>query len=735
MSAKIKEGLMSVERIKLLIGYSLNETLSENIQNILVEQPTGGKPLMNNPIVQRDNTVVNTPIIPRKPITKPTPRKTYQQTKSLTVSGPYTKNNLPYLNKKIIVNKGSIGEAYYILKNNSNKEVKITSISSTSQEGKIVPVFSPKSIAPNKSTKIYITIYDEVRKNTVDNKPAYGVVQRDNTYVKQFIKTPSQQPSSKETSSTLTIRTNIGNLSFKINFDYSESLKQQLKAIENFNKGLSIPGGKKVEGGFSPFEYDEYLAKVKLLAQRCPNIKSRIIEQPDSKFDRMWDTPQRREEINKISKCNEEYKNLRSQYVNEKFPKGITREDLVDFKKEKNEIEKQIKKFEQSHMVMSMREPYDMKFDQSSLSPSDKQKYQQLLKMRDSTFSKYGYDQRNSFDKFMDSGWGQLAQFGALGLLVIAGFFTEGATWVTAADLLLNLGLGSYYTARGNVREGLIWFIFAGMGQLHGIYNYLSSSVGRKLAGQSLESVSKSIANKLVGVNLNSQAALNSFMYGVLNKQERIVFRSLLDTLKKNPKVVENSLEGFAKEIAKGRNVYRDISLFDAMKFKPSAGKFIKNTFIDLAVTIPLVQKGYDELKSLLKNKGVDITWGERDNKILDYISENKTPSEIKNFFINETKIVNSLTQKELKYYENEQKKLNEQEFKNEIDKKIKMSDLQTEQYIKQIQEKIKKIDADQEARKQSLLSPIEKQKKMDQLNQMFNKQTTVTSVDSTSTK
>ena len=306
---------------------------------------------------------------------------------------------------------------------------------------------------------------------------------------------------------------------------------------------------------------------------------------------------------------------------------------------------------------------------------------------------------------------------------------------MTAADLLLNLGLGSYYTARGNVREGLIWFIFAGMGQLHGIYNYLSSSVGRKLAGQSLESVSKSIANKLVGVNLNSQAALNSFMYGVLNKQERIVFRSLLDTLKKNPKVVENSLEGFAKEIAKGRNVYRDISLFDAMKFKPSAGKFIKNTFIDLAVTIPLVQKGYDELKSLLKNKGVDITWGERDNKILDYISENKTPSEIKNFFINETKIVNSLTQKELKYYENEQKKLNEQEFKNEIDKKIKMSDLQTEQYIKQIQEKIKKIDADQEARKQSLLSPIEKQKKMDQLNQMFNKQTTVTSVDSTSTK
>ena len=370
---------------------------------------------------------------------------------------------------------------------------------------------------------------------------------------------------------------------------------------------------------------------------------------------------------------------------------------------------------------MSNREPYDMYFSESSLSPSDKQKYQELLNKKEQTYANYGYDQRGSFDKFMDSGWGQIAQFGAIAVLAIAGFVTEGATWATAADLLLNLGLGAYYVSRGNVREGLIWFCFAGMGQLHGLYNYLSSSIGRKLAGETLESVSKSIASKLVGVSLDSQVALNSFMYGVLTKNERIVFRGMLDTLKKNPEVVEKALEDFAKEIAKGRNVYRDISFLNAMKLKPAAGKFIKNTFIDLAVTIPLVQNGYDKLKSIFKSKGVDITWGEKDNKILEYIAENKTESEIKNLYKVQTAIANSLDKKELEYYVNEQKKLTDQEIKDMIDKEIKMSSLQTEEYIKKIKEKIKNLDVEKGQREKNILSsPSEKEKKMNMLNDKF---------------
>jgi uncharacterized membrane protein YheB (UPF0754 family) len=142
------------------------------------------------------------------------------------------------------------------------------------------------------------------------------------------------------------------------------------------------------------------------------------------------------------------------------------------------------------------------------------------------------------------------------------------------------------------------------------------------------------------------------------------------------------------------------------MKLKPAAGKFIKNTFIDLAVTIPLVQNGYDKLKSIFKSKGVDITWGEKDNKILEYIAENKTESEIKNLFKVKTEIANSLDKKELEYYTNEQKKLTDQEIKDAIDKEIKMSSLQTEEYIKNIKEKIKNLDIERDKTKQTIKDP-----------------------------
>jgi hypothetical protein len=725
MSNKIKKGLESIERIKLLMGYSLHETLSENIEHILTEQYQYQPKPFNFPTNQIDNTYVKPPVFPKPPIkknvTQPKINKTVTQPNGLPVTGPYNKENILYLGGVITVIKGGIGEGYYLLTNNTKNEIKINSVTSSGPEGKIVPVFSTKPIKPNKSTKIYVTINDKIIPKKTDTTSP--IVARDNTYVKPPINKNQITPINKEVPNILTINTTVGKTTIKVNYDYSESQKKQIQAIQNFNSGLSIPGGKKVPQGYSPFDYDEFLQKLNKLTQICPNLKStydRLNEQsvvgaPNYGDIRSSFNPT--DEEKKIFTCNSEFKKLQAEYYNEKFPKGVTKEDLVDFNKEKKEIDNQIQLFKKSHMVMSNREPYDMQFYESSLSPSDKQKYQELLNKKEQIYTNYGYDERGSFDKFMDSGWGQIAQFGAIAVLAIAGFFTEGATWATAADLLLNIGLGAYYTSRGNVREGLLWFCFAGMSQLHGLYNYLSSSIGRTLAGQTLESVSKSIATKLVGVSLDSQVALNSFMYGVLTKNERKVFRAMLDTLKKNPSVVEQSLEQFAKEIAKGRNVYRDISFFDAMKLKPAAGKFIKNTFIDLAVTIPLVQKGYDELKSIFKNKGVDITWGEKDNKILEYIEENKTESEIKNLFKVELAIANSLNKEESQYYSNELKKLTDQQIKKEIDKKVKMSTLQTNEYIKKIKEKIKNLEIEKQQRKENMLSPSEKEKKMNLLN------------------
>lgn len=726
MSDKINEGLKSIERIKLLMGYSLHETLSENIQHILTEQYNyQPKPFKSSSVNQIDNLYVKPPIQKNIPIQKNTPTQkniaqpikkiTTTQTNGLSITGPYTKENLLYLGGIITVIFNGVGEGYYLLTNNTKNEIKINSVTFSGQEGKITTLFSTKPIKPNKSRKIYVTVNDKIISNKLNPTPP--ISQIDNLYVKPQIFKNQIEPFKKsinneELPNILTIDTTIGKITVEVKYDYSESQKKQMQAIQNFNKGLSVPGGKKVPEGYSPFEYDEFLQKLNKLTQTCPNLKrtynklneQSVIGAPNYGDTRSSFNPN--DEEKKIFACNSEYKKLQSEYYNEKFPKGVTKDDLVDFNREKKGIDYNIQLFEKSHMVMSNREPYNMYFSESSLSPSDKQKYQELLNKREQTYANYGYDQRGSFDKFMDSGWGQLAQFGAIAVLAIAGFFTEGATWAVAADLLLNLGLGAYYVSRGNVREGLIWFCFAGMGQLHGLYNYLSSSIGRKLAGETLESVSKSIASKLVGVSLDSQVALNSFMYGVLTKNERIVFRGMLDTLKKNPEVVEKALEDFAKEIAKGRNVYRDISFLNAMKLKPAAGKFIKNTFIDLAVTIPLVQNGYDKLKSIFKSKGVDITWGEKDNKILEYIAENKTESEIKNLFKVKTEIANSLDKKELEYYTNEQKKLTDQEIKDAIDKEIKMSSLQTEEYIKNIKEKIKNLDIERDKTKQTIKDP-----------------------------
>jgi hypothetical protein len=55
MSDKINEGLKSIERIKLLMGYSLHETLSENIEHILIEQYNYQPKPLTTPINQIGN--------------------------------------------------------------------------------------------------------------------------------------------------------------------------------------------------------------------------------------------------------------------------------------------------------------------------------------------------------------------------------------------------------------------------------------------------------------------------------------------------------------------------------------------------------------------------------------------------------------------------------------------------------------------------------------------------------
>ena len=67
MSDKIEEGIKSIERIKLLMGYSLHETLSENIEHILTEQYNyQPKPFRSASMNNIDNTYLKPLIQPIK---------------------------------------------------------------------------------------------------------------------------------------------------------------------------------------------------------------------------------------------------------------------------------------------------------------------------------------------------------------------------------------------------------------------------------------------------------------------------------------------------------------------------------------------------------------------------------------------------------------------------------------------------------------------------------------------
>jgi len=840
MGNKIQEGLESIERIKLLMGYSLDKTLTENKETILVEQVTSKdntintgtgtiRKYPNNPLI---NPTINTPktnlgkqdidkvaediakalisalsqfnddegaalnqimrintpellnkvnrevirrskmrlkdyiddemsntfdpeyskimshinSIQNKPSQINTKTKSidiFSSPQGLSLTGPYAPNNVLYIDGEITIEPGGGGEGYYLIKNNTKSNLILKTVTSSYLKGKITPTFYTTPVKPGESTKIYLVIreypfFDKSQSQSSLLQSLNSNLPKDNTIntgtgtIRKYPDNPFKQSKINPTikSDLITVETNLGKLEFKVKYGYPRSYKKFIEGQENLQSGLSVPGGKKVPEGYSPFEYDEFLSKLKTLTQRCPNLKdtyNRLNEQSVIGAPNFGDTRSSfnpNEEEKKVFACNSEYQKLQSEYYNGKFPQGITKEDLVDYNKGEKDIDSKIEMFKKSHMFKEYDED-KLWFNYSRLSPSLKKEYDNLVKQKEDLEQYYGYDGRNMFDKFMDSGWGQLAQFGAIAVLAIAGFVTEGATWVLAADLIMNLGLGVYYTDRGNVREGLLFFIFAGMGRLHLIYDAVLGKVGRTIAGESLGAIGKSIATKLAGISLDSPAALNTFMYTVLTKSERKVFRAVLTQLKENPKSVQDALETLSKEVAQARGVYRDISFTNAMKLKPAAGKFIKNTFIDLAITIPAAQKGYDSLKSYLKSKGIDITWGERDGKLIEYLAENKTDSQIKNLYKVMNEIAKGLNKEESQYYQKELDKINkanEEEAKKELDKFVEMDEAETQEYIKKLQKEVLALEKKHKDVKQKLSTPEERQRIQDKIKNNLSK-------------
>jgi hypothetical protein len=174
------------------------------------------------------------------------------------------------------------------------------------------------------------------------------------------------------------------------------------------------------------------------------------------------------------------------------------------------------------------------------------------------------------------------------------------------------------------------------------------------LVGESLDTVCKGITKIFSeGIVITNEAELKALMYTRMNRNQRIVFRQYLEEAKNSPKLIEDALGQFGKEVAQSRGVYKGLDMTSAMKLRPAGFKFVRNAVTDLAITIPLVDGLYDTLKSTLKNKGINITWGEKDGEVLEKIKEGLTDVEVKRMFKTIEIILNGLTVPEQNYYVN----------------------------------------------------------------------------------
>ena len=268
------------------------------------------------------------------------------------------------------------------------------------------------------------------------------------------------------------------------------------------------------------------------------------------------------------------------------------------------------------------------------LSAEKKKEYEALTKKLEEVQYFWGYDERSDFEKWMDD-WAFPAQVGAMVVLFIAGFFTEGVTWTamgevwtwgrvaTTIDVVLNAGIGIHFLGRGKTQESLIAFLFCFLPQLHGLYDMVKLRIGVKAyteIGLSLvEKVSKS------GLDLSVRENAMAFM-GLLTKTERAVFRTIA---RADASLVERELAGLGNKVRQLRGLYGQIPWSTAQKVVRGVSKFSRNMFVDMAITIPAVKLMYNAVKAAFMKYKIDITWGERDGALVKFLANNKTKEEI----------------------------------------------------------------------------------------------------------
>lgn len=336
----------------------------------------------------------------------------------------------------------------------------------------------------------------------------------------------------------------LGNLDIQNSTYESDLEKWTLENVPNeyYKAYRKTPGGvDEVPEGFSPLDYDEYLAKRNvLLSQKNKSVN--------------------RKGQNIIDK---QLLDLDKEYKNNNYPKGIS-------KQEKKELDSWLKAIDDYYgpQIKSCNQKNKIDFYKSYLtaakdntrvannlpfgtSPCDDLTYQYRTKRRD-MMAYYGYhrENRNDFDKWWDQ-YGTWVQVGGTLLLMITMPMLGAASATTLlADAGLNVAIAGYEASRGKFADAGVSLLIAAL-PIYGPQFGVPAKIG------------KSISLKLASAEIRTSADLAKFMV-TLTEDESKWFKYLME---QKPELLEKmGKEVGEKAIAKLES--NGVKVTDAMKEK-----------------------------------------------------------------------------------------------------------------------------------------------------------------------
>jgi len=595
---KIQEGLDALDRIKLLMGYDMSKTLTEN--KIIFEQTDD-----------------------------------FSKTIELTIPDKNT-----YL-------KSGTKLTWNITNKDPKKVLKIEKVEITPPPKETSKDWNCAN-SPNCTQKrVYVSSYTEE-----GIKPGWkGVVNLGIFF--GFDDYYSESGAQKYFNFGLTITTSEGQIKTTLRGGefYMESrvaqkqrqVKEKVIQRKTPNLGVNVPEG------FSPFSYDEFITELydtisnrySSQGQNC-NYQSYYKKYiaSDPVLSKKYPQPKNINNSEDNEFCNTRFKSLLEKYYNEKFPTGVTPEDKEEFDKSHSQAKSELDIFKKQHMSTTMRGP--QVFDESKLSPELQKKYKELVKNVKSIESEFGYDDRNWFDKFWEEygiwvqvGVGVLSMIASLGAsspavaLLIAETIGVEAVAVTSAlvaaerfsilaDFYMNATVGTYQLAKGDTKEAMLSFFFAALPKIHKLY----SKIGNLFGTPSVD-IAKSLANKIGQVSLRNHVDINAFL-ATISKEEAIYFKKALKLNKDDWKKIWELVDADMKKSLQIPITQKIV------KVAKGTGKFLGTAVLDfslIATSQELYEASVKQINNYCKNC---MTTEEEKRKAKTYLNK-LSPNQIKN--------------------------------------------------------------------------------------------------------